>query len=52
MIAPDDPKTNHLLAALPAEEWARWLQQDAARLMIERKIHHVVCERWSGSALM
>ena len=27
MIAPDDPKTNHLLAALPAEEWTRWLQQ-------------------------
>ena len=27
MIAPDDPKTNHLLAALPEEERARWLQQ-------------------------
>ena len=27
MIDPDNPKTNHLLAALPAEEWARWLQQ-------------------------
>ena len=27
MIAPDDPKMNRLLAALPAEAWARWLQQ-------------------------
>jgi CRP-like cAMP-binding protein len=23
----DDPRTNHLLAALPAAEWARWLPQ-------------------------
>ena len=27
MTPPDDPKINHLLAALPAEEWARWLPQ-------------------------
>ena len=27
MAALPDPKANHLLAALPAEEWARWLPQ-------------------------
>ena len=27
MTAPDNSKMNRLLAALPAEKWARWLQQ-------------------------